>query len=55
MTANLARALLAIGVELGTLPAVSVKPKRGEGLDAIGHGDGIAVWAVALLDTVDGA
>lgn len=30
-------------------PLVSVKPKRGEGLGAIGRGEGIAVWAVALL------
>ena len=26
---------------------VSVKPKRGEGLGAIGRAEGIAVWAVA--------
>ena len=29
--------------------AVAVKPKRGEGLGAIGRAEGIAVWAVALL------
>ena len=28
---------------------VSVKPKRAEGLGAIGRAEGIAVWAVALL------
>ena len=28
--------------------AVAVKPKRGEGLGAIGRAEGIAVWAVAL-------
>jgi 2-C-methyl-D-erythritol 2,4-cyclodiphosphate synthase len=28
---------------------VAVKPKRGEGLGAIGRAEGIAVWAVALL------
>lgn len=28
---------------------VSVRPKRGEGLGAIGRAEGIAVWAVALL------
>jgi 2-C-methyl-D-erythritol 2,4-cyclodiphosphate synthase len=28
---------------------VNVKPKRGEGVGAIGRGEGIAVWAVALL------
>ena len=30
--------------------AVSVKPKRGEGLGAIGRAEGIAAWAVALLE-----
>jgi 2-C-methyl-D-erythritol 2,4-cyclodiphosphate synthase len=29
---------------------VSITPKRGEGIGAIGRGEGIAVWAVALLD-----
>jgi 2-C-methyl-D-erythritol 2,4-cyclodiphosphate synthase len=29
--------------------SVSIKPKRGEGLGAIGRAEGIAVWAVALL------
>ncbi|MET0420511.1 MAG: 2-C-methyl-D-erythritol 2,4-cyclodiphosphate synthase [Acidimicrobiia bacterium] len=28
---------------------VSVTPKRGEGIGAIGRGEGIAVWAVALI------
>ena len=28
---------------------VSVRPKRAEGLGAIGRAEGIAVWAVALL------
>ena len=27
----------------------AVRPKRGEGLGAIGRSEGIAVWAVALL------
>src|SRR5437667_6931626 len=26
---------------------VSVKPKRGEGLDSVGRGEGIAAWAIA--------
>jgi 2-C-methyl-D-erythritol 2,4-cyclodiphosphate synthase len=32
--------------------AVSVKPKRGEGVGAIGRAEGIAVWAVALLESI---
>jgi len=30
---------------------VSVKPKRGEGIGTIGRGEGIACWAVALLES----
>jgi 2-C-methyl-D-erythritol 2,4-cyclodiphosphate synthase len=30
---------------------VTVKPKRPEGLGALGRGEGVACWAVALLDT----
>src|SRR5262249_4799997 len=29
---------------------VSVTPKRGEGVDAVGRGDAVQVWAVALLE-----
>ncbi|MCU1461138.1 MAG: ispF [Acidimicrobiales bacterium] len=29
---------------------VSVKPKRAEGLGALGRGEGVACWAVALLE-----
>jgi 2-C-methyl-D-erythritol 2,4-cyclodiphosphate synthase len=54
MTGNLSRVLLALFPEPGAQNLVSVKPKRGEGLGAIGRGEGIAVWAVALLDTVEG-
>jgi 2-C-methyl-D-erythritol 2,4-cyclodiphosphate synthase len=31
--------------------AVSVKPKRAEGLGSLGRGEGIACWAVALLES----
>jgi 2-C-methyl-D-erythritol 2,4-cyclodiphosphate synthase len=34
---------------MGTGILVTVKPKRAEGLGAIGRSEGIAVWAVALL------
>jgi 2-C-methyl-D-erythritol 2,4-cyclodiphosphate synthase len=30
---------------------VSVKPKRAEGLGAVGRGEGIACWSVALLES----
>jgi 2C-methyl-D-erythritol 2,4-cyclodiphosphate synthase len=29
---------------------VSVKPKHGEGIGTIGRGEGIACWAVSLLE-----
>lgn len=44
MTGNLTSALAPCG------GAVSVKPKRAEGLGALGRGEGIAAWAVALLE-----
>jgi 2-C-methyl-D-erythritol 2,4-cyclodiphosphate synthase len=31
--------------------AVSIKPKRAEGLGAVGRGEGIACWTVALLES----
>ncbi|MDP9075480.1 MAG: 2-C-methyl-D-erythritol 2,4-cyclodiphosphate synthase [Actinomycetota bacterium] len=34
---------------------VTVKPKRAEGLGAIGRGEGIACWAVALVACPDAA
>jgi 2-C-methyl-D-erythritol 2,4-cyclodiphosphate synthase len=53
MTRNLSGALVALLPEPGAHGLVSLKPKRGEGLGAIGRSEGIAVWAVALLDTVE--
>jgi 2-C-methyl-D-erythritol 2,4-cyclodiphosphate synthase len=44
MAENLTSALASCG------GMVSVKPKRAEGLGALGRGEGIAVWAVALLE-----
>jgi 2-C-methyl-D-erythritol 2,4-cyclodiphosphate synthase len=39
-----------LGKVLGVVEsAVSVKPKRGEGLGFVGRGQGIAVWAVAVV------
>jgi 2-C-methyl-D-erythritol 2,4-cyclodiphosphate synthase len=35
---------------LGEDVFVSIKPKRGEGIGAIGRAEGIAVWAVAMLE-----
>jgi 2-C-methyl-D-erythritol 2,4-cyclodiphosphate synthase len=34
---------------------VSVRPKRGEGVGAVGRAEAIAVWAVALLESQDEA
>ena len=47
----LASHLPAIAAQLSEVVGafVSVKPKRGEGVGAIGRAEGIAVWAVALL------
>jgi len=53
MTDNLYHALVPLFPEPGAQNLVSVKPKRGEGLGAIGRGEGVAVWAVALLESVD--
>ena len=49
MEANLVAALVHVREPMGTGIAASVKPKRGEGLGAIGRSEGIAVWTVAML------
>jgi 2-C-methyl-D-erythritol 2,4-cyclodiphosphate synthase len=50
MATRVAGALAAAtGGPAGSCP-VSVKPKRAEGLGAIGRAEGIAAWAVALLE-----
>jgi 2-C-methyl-D-erythritol 2,4-cyclodiphosphate synthase len=49
MATNVVAALAPLREPMGRGIAVSVRPKRGEGLGAIGRSEGIAVWAVALL------
>ena len=50
MAVNLVAALQPAAEPMGEGIFVSVKPKRGEGIGAVGRSEGIAVWAVALLD-----
>ncbi len=50
MVENLTRAMHVAAEPLGTGVHVSVKPKRAEGLGAIGRAEGVAAWAVALLE-----
>jgi 2-C-methyl-D-erythritol 2,4-cyclodiphosphate synthase len=50
MQANLAAALEAVRRPMGPGVHVSVTPKRGEGLGFVGRTEGIAAWAVALLE-----
>jgi 2-C-methyl-D-erythritol 2,4-cyclodiphosphate synthase len=50
MAANLIEALQVAAEPMGEGIRVRVKPKRGEGVGAVGRSEGIAVWAVALLD-----
>ena len=49
MVANLVVAMAPLREPMGFGIAAAVRPKRGEGLGAIGRSEGIAVWAVALL------
>jgi 2-C-methyl-D-erythritol 2,4-cyclodiphosphate synthase len=50
---NLAEHVGAMAANLGQAVGapVNVKAKRGEGVGAVGRGEGIAAWAVALLTT----
>jgi 2-C-methyl-D-erythritol 2,4-cyclodiphosphate synthase len=49
MAANLVAALAPLREPMGHGISAAVRPKRAEGLGAIGRSEGIAVWAVALL------
>jgi 2-C-methyl-D-erythritol 2,4-cyclodiphosphate synthase len=49
MIENLVAALAPTRQPMGAGISVAVRPKRAEGLGAIGRAEGIAVWAVALL------
>lgn len=49
MADNVVRVLARLREPMGHGIAVSIRPKRGEGLGAIGRAEGIAVWAVAML------
>ena len=49
MSANLVEALAPTREPMGPGIGVAVRPKRGEGLGAIGRAEGVAVWAVAAL------
>jgi 2-C-methyl-D-erythritol 2,4-cyclodiphosphate synthase len=50
MRANVIDALEPAREPLGSGVHVAVKPKRGEGLGFVGRAEGIAAWAVALLE-----
>ncbi len=50
MAENVVAALEPVREPMGRGVHVSVKPKRGEGLGPVGRSEGIAVWAVALLE-----
>ena len=50
MATNVATALEAARQPMGRGIHVAVRPKRGEGLGFVGRAEGIAVWAVALLE-----
>ena len=50
MQANLIAALEPVRQPMGPGVHVSITPKRGEGLGFVGRTEGVAAWAVALLE-----
>jgi len=50
MCANLVKALEPVREPMGHGVHVSITPKRGEGIGFVGRTEGIAAWAVALLE-----
>lgn len=50
MVANVAAALEPAKEPMGLGIHVAIRPKRGEGLGFVGRAEGIAAWAVALLE-----
>ncbi len=50
MRANLVAALEPVREPMGHGVHVSITPKRGEGLGFVGRTEGIATWAVAMLE-----
>ncbi len=50
MQENLSAALKPVREPMGTGVHISITPKRGEGLGFVGRTEGIAAWAVALLE-----
>jgi 2-C-methyl-D-erythritol 2,4-cyclodiphosphate synthase len=50
MKLNLVGALEAVREPMGPGVHVSITPKRGEGIGFVGRTEGIAAWAVALLE-----
>jgi len=50
MAANVVEALVPLRQPMGTGIHVAVRPKHHEGLGFVGRAEGIAVWAVALLE-----
>lgn len=53
MRARLADALVPVGAGDHEYVPVAITPKRTEGVGAVGRGEGIAAWAVALVERAE--